>query len=114
MPVIVRAQAAIIPFGSTFDEFSGSILRNITGAATYHGADRIDIVSDQYSDKSIKYHTRLDRKSKGFGSQIEFDGHTVGPENMATTFLTDETNKIKLNGLIAQKCRNLSINIELE
>ena len=27
---------------------------------------------------------------------------------MATTFLTDETNKIKLNDLIAQKCRNLS------
>ena len=63
--VIVRAQAAIIPFGSMFDEFSGSILRNIT--ATYRGADRTDIVSDQYSDKSIKYYTRLDRKSKGFG-----------------------------------------------
>ena len=30
LSVIVRAQAAIIPFGSTFDEFSGSILRNIT------------------------------------------------------------------------------------
>ena len=103
LSVIVRAQAAIIPFGSTFDEFSGSILRNITGAATYHGADRVDIVSDQYSDKSIRYHTRLDIQSN-----IEFDRNTVVPENIATTFLTDETNKIKLDDLIAQKCRNLS------
>ena len=54
LSVIVRAQAAIIPFGSTFDEFSGSILRNITGAAT-HQADRIDIVSGQYSEDKIPH-----------------------------------------------------------
>ena len=108
LSVIIRAQAANLSSGSTFDDFSACILRNIVGTATKQDAKRIDIVADQYSQKSIKYHTRLDRKAKGFGYQIEFDGKTIVPDNMANSFLTDEANKTKLNDFIAKKCDDLS------
>ena len=39
-------------------------------------AQRIDIVTDQYTELSIKSPTRLARKSESFGQQILFDCET--------------------------------------
>ena len=63
LSTIIRAQASIIPSGTTFDIFSAYILRNITGTAISQGAERIDIVADQYSDKSFQ-------KPHPFGQKI--------------------------------------------
>lgn len=48
----------------------------------YHGEERIGKVSDQYSDKNMKYHTQFDRKAKVFGHQVSFDGNIVVSDNM--------------------------------
>ena len=37
-------------------------------------------------------------------TKSNFNGDTTLPENMAKTFLTDETNKTKLNQMIAEIC----------
>ena len=70
--------------------------------ATHQNASRIDIVADQYSPHSIKFHTRSERKAKSSGQLINFNGNTLVPENMASTFLSVEQNKIALNNLIAE------------
>ena len=57
---------------------------------------------------SIKYPTRCDRKSKGSGHQISFQGDSIIPNDIAKSFLTDEQNKTKLNEFIAQKFRDSS------
>ena len=42
-------------------------------------------------------------------TKSNFNGDTTLPENMAKTFLTDETNKTKLNQMIAEMCKNSSV-----
>ena len=66
-------------------------------------AQRIDIVTDQYTELSIKSPTRLARKSKSFGQQILFDGETQVPNDVCESFLTDEMNKTKPNEFIIWK-----------
>ena len=39
---------------------------------------------------------------------MKFDGDTVIPENMETSFLIDEQNKTKLNEFIAESCKKPS------
>ena len=108
LSVIIRAQSAIIPKGKTFNELSSRVLTNISDTATYRNADRIDIVADQYSPRSIKYYTREGREAKGSGNQIEFNNDTLLPDDFEKSFLVDEKNKSRLNELIAENCRNNS------
>ena len=63
-------------------------------------AQGIDIVTDQYTEPSIKSSTRLARKLKSFGQQILFDGETQVPNDVCESFLTNEINKTKLNEFI--------------
>ena len=100
--MIIRVQASIIPKGKTFRELSSSVLKNITDTATYKNAQRIDIVADQYSPQSIKYHTREGRKAKGLANQIEFNNDILITDDLEKSFLTDELNKTKLSELIAE------------
>ena len=60
-------------------------------------AQRIDIMTDQSTELSIKSPTRLTRKPKSFGQQILFDGGTRVPNDVCQPFLTDKMNKTKLN-----------------
>ena len=64
---------------------------------------RIDIVTDQDTEFSIKSSTRLARKSKSRGQQILFDGETRVPNDFCQSFLTDEMKKTKLNEFIIWK-----------
>ena len=105
---VIRSQATHLAPGKLFEDFVALILRNITSIAKYNSAQRIDIVADQYSDRSVKYHTRADRKSKGFGYQIEFNEKTIVPADLKKSFLLDESNKTKLNDMIANQCKRLS------
>ena len=65
--------------------------------AESYNAQGIDIMTDQYSEPSIKSPTRLARKFKSFGQQILFDGETRVPNDVCESFLTNEMNKTKLN-----------------
>ena len=66
-------------------------------------AQKIDIVTDQYTELSVKSPTRLARKSKSFGQQILFDSETRVPNDVCQSFLTDGMNKTKLNEFIIWK-----------
>ena len=104
LSVIIRSQASVIKTGCTFDKFGDAIIKNITDTATACGATRLDMVADLYNkESSIKYATRFDRKSKGFGSQISFQGDTIVPSDLTKSFLLDEENKNNLNAFIAKR-----------
>ena len=60
LSVVTRAQASFITPGSTFNDLSESIIKNITGTANLHEPNRVNMVIDQYSDMSIKHPTRCD------------------------------------------------------
>ena len=96
LSVIIRSH--IIEPGMTFQSLASSILERIIRIANEYCSHRIDIVADQYNDKSIKHHTRLKRK-KAFGQQMNFSPETVVPVD----FLTNDTNKKKLNEYLCHK-----------
>ena len=75
LSVIIRSQAPLLSYGSTFD-FSLLVTDRIIKMAESCNAQRIDIVTDQYTELSIKSPTRLARKSESFGQQILFDCET--------------------------------------
>ena len=54
-------------------DLSANILTNIANTAARQHAQRIDIVADQYSPQSIKYHTREGRKAKSAAHQIRLN-----------------------------------------
>ena len=104
LSVITRSQASIIKCGSTFNDLGDAVIRNITKTASACGASRLDMVLDIYNKQlSVKYPTRCDRKSKGFGHQISFQGSTIIPNDINKSFLSDEENKTKLNELIVRR-----------
>ena len=105
--VVIRAQASVVSPGTTFNDLSESVLQNIVKMAESCDAQRIDIVSDHYTELSIKSPTRLDRKSKNIGQQMVFDGDTLIPDDKS--FLTDENNKSRLNAFIIQNFINSSV-----
>ena len=72
LSVIIRAQAAIVPPRKTFSDFSSLVLKNIEKTAANQDVKRIDIVADQYSSRSIKFHSRTERKGNNSAHQIEF------------------------------------------
>ena len=50
LPVI---QARIIETGSTFDDLHRSIFQNVINSAKHHGADRIDILINEWQKNKI-------------------------------------------------------------
>ena len=103
LSVIIRSQAPLLPSGSTLYDFSLLVIDRIIKMTESSTAQRIDIVTDQYTELSIKSPTRLARKSKSFGQQILFDGETQVPNDVCESFLTDEMNKTKPNEFIIWK-----------
>ena len=100
LPVIIGSQAPLLSYGSTFD-FSLLVIDRIRTMAESCNAQRIDIVTDQYTELSI---FQSSRKSESFGQQILFDCETRVPTNdVCQSFLTDEMNKTKLNEFIIWK-----------
>ena len=67
LSVIIRSQAPLLSSGLTFDDFSLLIIDIITKMAQSCNAQKIDIVTGQYTELSIKSPTRLVEKSKSFG-----------------------------------------------
>ena len=103
LSVIIGSQAPLLSYGSTFD-FSLLVIDRIRTMAESCNAQRIDIVTDQYTELSIKSPTRLARISESFGQQILFDCETRVPtDDVCQSFLTDEMNKTKLNEFIIWK-----------
>ena len=88
---------------SKFDDFSLLVIGRIIKMAESCSAQRIDTMTDRYTELSIKSPTRLARKSKSFGQQILFDDETRAPNDFCQSFLTDEMNKTKLNEFIIWK-----------
>ena len=84
------------------------MLQDIASTATHLGAYRIEIVTDQYNQLSIKSQTRLNRKSKDSGEQVNFTADGTVPKDMSKSFLSDEQNKTRLNILIVESCVNPS------
>ena len=74
LPVIIRCQAPLLSSGSTFDNISLLFIDILIKMAESCNAQRIDIMTDQYTEFSIKSPTRLTRKPKSFDQQILFDG----------------------------------------
>ena len=103
MSVIIRSQAPLLSSGSTFDDFSLLVIDIIIKMAESCNAQRIAIVTDQYTELSIKTPSRLARKSKSFGQQILFDGETQVPIDVCQSFLTDKMNKTKQSEFIIWK-----------
>ena len=103
LPVIIRSQAPLLSSGSTFDDFSLLVIDIIIKMAESCNAQRIAIVTDQYTELSIKTPSRLARKSKSFGQQILFDGETQVPIDVCQSFLTDKMNKTKQSEFIIWK-----------
>ena len=97
LSIIIRSHAT--ESGITFGGFARSLMGRIVGIANKYNSQRIDIVADQYSGQSIKHHTRVGRKSKGHGQQIEFSSDTPVPND----FLTNESNKAKLNDYLCKQ-----------
>ena len=97
LPVIIRSQAPLLSSGSTFDDFSLLVIDRLIKMAESCNAQRIDIMTDQSTELSIKSPTRLTRKPKSFGQQILFDGGTRVPNDVCQPFLTDKMSKTKLN-----------------
>ena len=100
LSVIIRSQAPLPSSGSTFDDFSLLVIDRIINMAESFDAQGIDIVTDQYTELSIKSPTGLGRESQSFGQQILFDGETQVPNDVCQSFLTDEMNKTRLNEFI--------------
>ena len=100
LSVIIRSQAPLLSSGSTFDDFSLLVIDRIINMAESCDAQGIDIVTDQYTELSIKSPTGLARESQSFGQQILFDGETQVPNDVCQSFLTDEMNKTRLNEFI--------------
>ena len=98
LSVIIRSQAPLHSSGSTFDDFSLLVIDRIIKKAESCNVQRIDIMTDQYTELSIKSPAGLERKSKSFGHKILFDGEIRVPNDVCQSFLTDEINKTKLNG----------------
>ena len=103
LSVILRSQAPLLTSGSKFDDFSLLVIGRIIKMAESCNAQRIDTVTDRYTELSIKSPTRLARKSKSFGQQILFDDETRAPNDFCQSFLTNEMNKTKLNEFIIWK-----------
>ena len=68
------------------------------------GFTRIDIVGDQYFDRSVKEQIRKDR---GTGTWKLFEDHTKFPKNMREDFLCNTQNKEDLNCYLAEKIISL-------
>ena len=100
LSVIIRSQAPLLSSGSTFDGFSLLVIDRIIKMTESCNAQRIDILTDQYTELSNKSPTGLPRKPKSFGQQILFDGKTRVPNNVCQSFLSNEMNKTKLNEFI--------------
>ena len=97
LSILIRSH--VIEPGITFGGFARALLSRILDIANRYNSGRIDIVADQYGGQSIKHHTRLGRKSKGHGQQIEFSSDTPVPND----FMTDESNKAKLNDYLCKQ-----------
>ena len=63
LSVLIRSQASLLSSGSAF-EFSLLAIDRIIKMAESYNAQGIDIMTDQYSEPSIKSPTRLARKFK--------------------------------------------------
>ena len=100
LSVIIRSQAPLPSSGSTFDDSSLLVIDRIINMAESFDAQGIDIVTDQYTELSIKSPTGLAKESKSFGQQILFDGETQVPSDVCQSFLTDQMNKTRLNEFI--------------
>ena len=96
LSVMIRSQAPLLTSGLKFDDFSFLVIGRIIKMAESCNAQRIDTVTEGYSELSIKSPTRLARKSKSFGQQILFDGETRAHNDFCQSFLTDEMNKTNL------------------
>ena len=96
LSVIIRSQSPLLSSGSTFDDFSLLVIDKMIKMAESCNPQKIDIVTDQYTELSVKSPTRLARKSKSFGQQILFDSKTRVPNDVCQSFLIDGMNKTKL------------------
>ena len=96
LSVMIRSQAPLLTSGLKFDDFSFLVIGRIIKMAESCNAQRIDTMTDRYTELSIKSPTRLARKSKSFGQQILFDGETRAHNDFCQSFLTDEMNKTNL------------------
>ena len=100
LSLIVRAQVSVILKRKTFDDLCGNIFNNIVSIGEKYRVSRIDMVADQYSQKSIKSPTRSLRKGKTSSSELQITGSSVVPEDIAKNFITNEQNKKQLNNLL--------------
>ena len=64
LSVIIRSQSPLLSSGSTFDDFSLLVIDKMIKMAESCNVQKIDIVTDQYTELSVKSPTRLARKSK--------------------------------------------------
>ena len=103
LSVIIRSQTPLLSSGSTFDDFHLLVMYRIIKRAESCNAERVDVVTDQYTELSIKSPTKLARKSKSFGQQILFECETRVPNDVCESILTNEMNKTKLNKFIIWK-----------
>ena len=70
LSVIITYQAPLLTSCSKFDDFSLLVIGRIIKMAESCNAQRIDAVTDRYTEISTKSPTRLVRKSKSFGQMI--------------------------------------------
>ena len=107
---IVIEFSAIIRFHcnikvNTFNDFAKSIYAYVMElSANFH---RIDVICDQYFEKSLKNQTRSER---GLGSNVNFDDLTSFPNDFGDNFLKNSDNKEKLNHFLAEKMITLHAN----
>ena len=83
---------------SSFSDFALILYRQVIKLA--RGYQRIDIVFDQYFERSLKNSTR---ETRGVGSRYIFDDNTPIPNNMQSDFLKNNENKTDLNLYLARK-----------
>ena len=106
LSLIIRTKISVNQRGNTFNELSSIILQEAANIGEKYNVKRVDLVSDQYSSKSIKSHTRSQRTGKFVSPEIEFNGYTQVPDNINGNFINNEKNKTKLNHLIAVNSQN--------
>ena len=83
----------------TFGEYASYMKDVIQGELVYF--DRINMVFDQYFDRSIKPVTRIRRVAEQHGKIYHIQGNTPLPTNL-DTFLKNSENKKEFNQFLAK------------